>query len=272
MNGLDRTVIYTIYHKDMVLPRTDILYPIRSDRRDGTHIADREGYCELRAQYWIWKNGTPTDYVGFFHYRRYLELLPERIVTTPIHKHLRPYRFQKSPNAAIYTMRNVQFLKEMDVIAPLWEYTGIPVRKRYAASAGHRQEDLALMETILAECSSEYLPAAERYLSGEGEYFGNIYIMRWTLFEEYCAWLFYLLNEFDCRATNVPDRTQGYLGERLFGIWFTALKERAEIHWGELPRVHFSCYGNRCESIKQRMIDFFLPPGTTQRAMIRKLL
>ena len=54
----------------------------------GSYLRDDQGenishknpsYAELTAQYWAWKNfdalGNP-DYIGFFHYRRYLQMTP----------------------------------------------------------------------------------------------------------------------------------------------------------------------------------------------------
>lgn len=40
----------------------------------GDNISNKnDTYCELTALYWAWKNlDVAYDYVGFFHYRRYL--------------------------------------------------------------------------------------------------------------------------------------------------------------------------------------------------------
>ena len=68
--------LFVISHKDVDIPVATYLYPIRSNRTDGIQIAEKESYSELRAQYWVWKNERfdSADYVGFFHYRRYLDL------------------------------------------------------------------------------------------------------------------------------------------------------------------------------------------------------
>ena len=66
--------IYTVYHKPLPLPETDSLHPIDAGRTNGEHIAFEQNFSELRAHYWVWKNDTSADMIGFFHFRRYLDL------------------------------------------------------------------------------------------------------------------------------------------------------------------------------------------------------
>jgi len=262
--------LYIAYHKDMTLPETSVLHPIRVDRTDGDTIAHRKGFSELQAQYWVWKNAAPTGYVGFFHYRRYLSLSPGELLLPPISKRPRPYQVKPLPDVSEYTPERASLLRGLDVAAPVWEYTGIPVRERYAGAPFQRREDLTLICQIIGEKYPHYAPAAEEYLSGQGEYYGNIYIMLRTVFEAYCAWLFDILDEFDRRAEDIPPRTEGYLAERLFGVWLTHHKHDPHFRWGELPRVHFSGYdGPRCY-IRNQLTGLLLPPGSKRRAAVRR--
>ena len=146
----------------------------------------------------------------------------------------------------------------------------IPVWRHYAKAPFHHEEDLALAVGIVQEMFPEYKMAAERYLSGTHCYFGNIFIMKREPFFAYCTWLFPILEEFDRRA-NInsygpqEQRVDGYLAERLLGIWVTAHKELRIL---ELPRVHF--IENPIERYKKRLINVVLPPGSKRRSKVKR--
>lgn len=268
--------LYIVHHKDLLIQSTSCLLPIRSDRTDGDNIAVKECYCELRAQYWVWKNAqlSKDDYVGFFHYRRYLDFSRGRACALPLHKRGLPYRIVKWPSSEQYTEQKiVNCIEGFDVIAPIWEYTGVSVWDRYSQSKQQRNQDLQLIYNILKEKYPHFIHAADTYLSGKGEYYGNMYIMRWPLFQKYCAWIFEILNEFDSQVLSPLPRTNGFLGERLFGIYFTWLLEQKNVLCGELLRLHFWGYDDkRHKFIAKKFVNHLLPPGTLRRAKIAKLL
>lgn len=271
-----RASLYIVYHKDVQIPEGPCLRPLRSDRTDGNNIAAKKDYCELRAQYWTWKNTAPSDdeYVGFFHYRRYLDFSRGKAVPLPVKKRGLPYRIVRWPQAEQYTPHKIaQCIKSFDVIAPTWEYTGIKVWDRYPQSDKQRGEDLQMVYGIIKEKYPEFSEAADRYLSGYGEYYGNMYIMRGRLFREYCAWLFDILAEFDKLAITPLPHTNGFLGERLFGIYFTWLQSQQGIRCGELPRLLFSGYDDNLHSLALKKItNCILPPASLCRVQVTKLL
>jgi len=265
--------LYVIAHKEVFIPDSAALIPINPDNATGDNIAEKPGYSELRAHYHVWKNGLPeTDFVGFFQFRRYLDLTSAVFTDVGSEKRPLPYRIKKFPMAKSYSEEVLEVLGRYDVIAPMREFTGISVWKRYAAAQGHRVSDLQLAYEIISKKYPEYLTAANNYLNGTGEYYGNIYIMRRDVFKNYCAWLFDILGEYDSRAENIPPRTQGFLAERLFGIWFRKTYSSGSLHCAELPRLHFWGYDDETHHLrKDKLINALLPPGTQLRSVIHKL-
>lgn len=270
--------LFVISHKEVDIPHEECIIPLRADKASGIHIAHSENYSELRSHYWVWKNVDfpEDDYVGFFHYRRYLDLAPGHILSCPIQcSRPRPYHISKKPIPGHYTEANVlNALAGFDAIAPIWEYTGLSVWKRYAQSSKHHIEDLDLAYQIISKKHPAFCLSADRYFNGLGEYFGNIYIMRWSLFKKYCDWLFCVLNEFDSkRAFHQNDRVDGYLGERLFGVYFTWLKEEGIFSCGECPRIHFSCYDDdKHHMALNAASNILLPPGSALRGRVRQIV
>lgn len=226
--------------------------------------AQNRSYCELTAQYWAWKNLT-ADYYGFFHYRRYLY---------PDPKAKRPYRIEASPTSALLARLDYDRLPELipqyDLILPMGEDMRIPVIEHYAKAPHHHREDLELALKILLDTHPEYRRAAETYLSGSKCYFGNIFIAGREVFQTYCSWLFPLLAEFDRRADLTgrgpqEQRVDGYLAERLLGIWAVHHRELRQL---ELPRVHF--IEDPALRRKAQLLNFLLPPGSKRRSVVKK--
>lgn len=122
-----------------------------------------------------------------------------------------------------------ELIKKYDVIAPIAENIYVSVQEHYANAPYHHRKDLELAEKIVREHHPEMIDAMEGYLSGTVCYFGNIYIMKRQVFHDYCGWLFPILEEFDRRVdlsgySAQELRADGYLAERLFGIWLTYVR------------------------------------------------
>ena len=271
--------LYVCCHKKSVVPSHPLLVPVQvgaaltgerlpgclPDNR-GEHISEKNrSYCELTAQYWAWKN-EDAEYYGFFHYRRYLY---------PGVGEKRPYRLEGTPTAALLEKLGYDDLSKLveghDLILPMGEDMHLSVRAHYAAAPFHHGKDLALAETILEELHPEMKEAAEEYLSGTVQYFGNLFVMKRQLFFDYCGWLFPLLEEFDRRADTTgyspqERRVDGYLAERLLGVYCT--HRRKELSVLELPRVHFE--EDPAVLKKKRLLNGLLPPGSKRRSLIKR--
>ena len=233
----------------------------------GDNISGKNrSYCELTAQYWAWKN-VDADYYGFFHYRRYLY---------PDPKARRPYRIDRCADLPLLQKlgydRFAELIGNYDLIAPMGENMHIPVREHYASAKYHHGADLELAETIVRERHPAMVPAMEAYLSGTVCYFGNIYIMKKQVFHDYCCWVFSILEEFDRRAdlsgySGQELRVDGYLAERLFGIWLLHVQKNLRVC--ALPKTHFE--QSRAARAKKKVLNLLLPPGSKLRALIKGL-
>lgn len=271
--------LFVCCHQPALVPEHPLLVPIQvgaalaeghfpgflhDDTGDNISCKNRS-YCELTAQYWAWKN-IQADYYGFFHYRRYLY---------PAAKAKRPYRMEGEPTDALLDKLGyhgfADLIQRYDVIAPIGENMYVPVRRHYAKARFHHGGDLGLVEQIVREQHPEMAAAMEEYLSGTVCCFGNIYIMKRPVFHDYCAWLFPILGEFDQRA-DLSDyspqemRVDGYLAERLFGIW--AAYMLGKLRTLGLPRVHFC---SDCDYVQRQVLNWALPPGSRRRAWVKRL-
>ena len=276
--------LFVCCHKECVVPEHPLLVPIQTGAalverrfpgflRDdvGDHISDKNrSYCELTAQYWAWKN-CPSDYVGFFHYRRYLYPDPSA---------RRPYRICRVPSLRLLERlgydRFESLIRSFDFILPKAENQRMPVREQYASAPFHRAEDLLMTERIIQERFPDFADAMERYLSGYEQYFGNIFIMRKDVFEDYCEWLFSILEEFDRLSERsrpselrpLPERrVNGYIAERLLGVYYA--RNRTRLRSLELPRVHF--FPRPTDCFFQKTTTLLLPPGTRRRAVVKRI-
>jgi len=271
--------LFVCCHQPFRVPKHPLLVPIQvgaalSDKQFEDFLHDNTGEnishknrscCELTAQYWAWKN-VDADYYGFFHYRRYLH---------PDENAKRPYHIEGDPREDLLKRLEFDRLEDLipqyDLIAPKGENMYVPVREHYANAPFHHKKDLGLIEDIIREKNPEFVPAMECYLKGTICYFGNIYIMSKAVFRDYCTWLFPILEEFD-RRTDLTGygpqelRVDGYLAERLFGIYYT--HRRGELKTLELPRVHFE--GSENLRRKKQMTNALLPPGSRVRSIVKK--
>lgn len=281
--------IYIACHKQMNLPKYDLFYPVQAGAalekeyfsnmlHDDTekHISEKnDSYCELTVQYWAWKNQT-ADYYGFFHYRRILSFNEKQAA------HYKVYL--KTFNDTIlkkhgYTAHNViPFVKQYDLLLPRGEITTETVYQKYAGAEHHYAEDLDCIMALISEKYPAYVPAMQQYLHGHTQYYYNMYVMKHALFQQYCSWLFPLLEQFDgCnnRAKYGTDkaalRVDGYLAERLFGIWFTYQKQNSDIHYCELPVLYFAM-GNINDYCKQWLKNKLFPAGSKQRHIMKSLI
>ena len=270
--------IYVVYDKEKVkseIPSCEWLTPLNVNKDNGINIGSYTKYCELRAQYYIWKNNSffSDSSIGFFHFRRYLDL---KYLLRPEKKCKRPYTIKKNPNIlSLNPLAMSESIRKYDIIAPIAEYTGIPVWKRYISYPGHSIEEIKLAREYIKNNFSDYMCTFDKYMCGNKEFFCNMYIMKWKVFQEYCNWLFPILDYVSTQFyDNLGEKALGFLSERLFGIYFLKQKEsHSASSYIEIPRVHFWKYDDEQHHFFwSRYINFLLPPGSQRRALVKCVL
>ncbi len=218
---------------------------------EGENISEKNPcYCELTTQYWAWKN-VDADYYGFIHYRRMLSFADREFGADAWGN----VKFDYLTDRALREIgvldedRVRRIVSEYDVLTPTpvdLKKVGIKsVYEQYEIAPKLHIEDLDLMLEIIRERTPDYYAAASKYLAGSTCYLCNVFVLKKELFRAYCEFLFTVLEEFDRRKDTSEYsveayRTQGHLGERMFGIFLTHLKEKGGFRIGAREMVYFS--------------------------------
>ena len=255
----------------MVYNKNDIALSMRDD--EGDNISDKNSsYCELTVQYWAWKN-LQCEVCGIFHQRRFLDF-------SGINKRY-PYRIAKQPDemtlqkAGLSYQAVCELTDKYSVIANRSENLYESVEAFYNRNDRQNFDDIGLLKDIIREKYSEYYPSAEKYFNGTYSYFCNVFIMDKKNFDNYSEWLFNILFEYEKRKPEnlFYPREMGKLGERLFGVYMTYIKDNTDISYTELPRIHFSSInGTTMKNLSfNKYLYYICPPGTKRRAFLRKL-
>lgn len=180
---------------------------------DGENIsAKNRNYSELTALYWMWKNrlSKPSadaeyEYYGLTHYRRILELTEDDTL--------------KLADNEVDAVLPYPMLYEPDIEAH---------HERYL-----KKEDWAAVQKAVLELSPEYAEAFSDVLKQRFFYNYNIILARKEVLNEYCSWLFPILERIEelsvPRGAKRADRYMGYVGETLETLYFMFHKDRLNI-------------------------------------------
>lgn len=219
---------------------------------EGDNISDLNPmYCELTAQYWAWKN-LDCDYVGFCHYRRYFSFAGQQFNENEYGEVMEPQITVAAQQKYKLTDETIaSTVSEYDVLTTGFkdlrkfpDFFSTPL-EQYAKAKMLKVKDLENVAKIVKELYPDYSEDVDSYLNGNYSCFCNMYIMKKPIFNDYCEWLFSILQEF-VKRTDMSHyskeclRTPGHLAERLFNIFY---KHAMRCNWGwktkELQCVHF---------------------------------
>ena len=178
-------------------------YFFTDDKGDNISLKNRQ-YCELTVMYWIWKN-TNSEYIGLSHYRR---------------------RFNFEDD-------DIALIKDMDIDCVLT----IPMINvpdvRYMYGKNHDDSDWDVMVAFVNEMYPDYSQALG--MVGESNYYipYNMLVMKRKVLNDYCAWLFPILEKCEETIGQKDDVYQnryiGFLAERLMTAYIYHHREDLKI-------------------------------------------
>ena len=224
-------------HKKDIFKESDTFLPIHVGKAisdiDLGIIGDDEGinishknasYCELTGMYWAWKNLKDTDYIGLCHYRRYFDF-------NKIGRPFFPITTMPSKNFTDIDLslnhESIQYLENGTCIVAKPCHLGTSLYLHYCE--GHYSPDIkALGDVIKNTLPPKYTKAFFSVMLENNKFSPfNMFIMSWKQFDQYCNWLFPILEklEKEIDITSYPNdqkRIYGYLGERLLNIYIKA--------------------------------------------------
>ena len=257
--------IFISAHKECFQIQNPLIYYVQVGAKNKKHFKgmfhDDEGenisekndkYCELTAQYWAWKNIHDADYYGFWHYRRFMsfrnENYPMDIYYNVIFNDLNENVYEQLNLTAQSMKENISHYDIIVTTATNINSLDSRVhtnREHYEIASFQFKEDLDVMVEIIKEFYPEFYNISLYYLDEiPYGYFCNMFIMKKDIFLKYNEWLFSILEEHEKRRnyTNYDKtafRVSGYLGERLFGIYYMYLKQNKNYKLLELQRTFF---------------------------------
>lgn len=211
-------------HKAYWMPDDDMYIPLHVGREGKPslgYIGDNTGdnissknanYCELTGVYWAWKN-LDAEYVGIAHYRR----------------HFSNGKLFGDKKCRVITKAELsRKLQNVDVLLPTPRNYWIETNYSQYAHA-HHAIDLDTTRDILEEMFPAYLPAWDASMKKTTGHRFNMFVMKKTLFDAYCTWLFDVLFELEKRLdiskyNRNDSRVFGFVSERLLDVWIVTNK------------------------------------------------
>lgn len=237
---MEKTKILVCCHKKDVMATSEPYLPIHCGKAlsqlDLGIIGDDTGdnisrknpnYCELTAMYWAWKNLKDVDIIGLCHYRRYFDF----------HKQCR--RVVHSVNFPSEDFEKIDLSVPQKIIDKIRKGY-VVVRKPRCLTYNlvmdfatiHYYHDYKIVGSVIGEKHPDTLPAFNHVMWQRNyNHSHNMFIMRWQDFDEYCTWLFSVLEDVEkCTDISHYDAYQarlfGYLGEYLLDVWLYATKRK----------------------------------------------
>lgn len=210
----------------------------------GNNIADMNPFfSELTAHYWV-RHNKPSDYVGFFQYRRWLSFIPLEDGRSP-EVHATEAETFDFVNAQRQRDFCLEILQTYDIILPRRYFFPFGIRRQFLDGP---EMDLVMWDALL-EAIKVLQPKYYKMLNylniSQYAYMRCMYVTSWELFcayfDELYVILMYVFNRHSERYKNKPieRRFCAYLSERYMTLWLHCNRSRIR----EATLINISDYG-----------------------------
>ncbi|TMV09056.1 DUF4422 domain-containing protein [Ruegeria sediminis] len=208
-------------HVGATLSKEKLDFAIRDDVGDS--ISNRNpNWCELTGLYWIWKN-VDADYYGLMHYRRLLNFKPRESHRTQSFFEVTDREIAKFGwnDASIRNAcSSADILTAHSCVIHPSGASHVSMSNYEFYKREHFSKDMDIVERLVSEMSPNMRPFFINMLNSRTAFFGNITVMKRSLFREYCEWLFKILFEAEKKIDvscydEYQKRVWGFLAERL---------------------------------------------------------
>ena len=250
--------IFCIYFDRRPVWRSDCVLPIQAGKaRTGTDLsmlADDTGdsisgenlrYGEMTAWYWVWKNYLPLHpevrYIGFSHYRRFLDFVGFCRGKT---RRISYSRFRRMFAAHYHETELLRCIGEADLVMRRAEDCGFAtMRDQYLDAHPLNIQDFDRFVSLIRERHRDQLSAIDAALESRMLSMELQFVMRRELFVEFMEWTFSLCREFESQwrwggaADGDQARAPAFLIERLFLVWLALCRDRRMLTVLELPLI-----------------------------------
>lgn len=199
----DDTVYLPVFVGKENHPESDITF--QGDNTGENISAKNPYYNELTAIYWGWKN-LDVDALGLVHYRRYLSM-----------------NSSKDINKVLSGKEIEEMLQDNDIILPSKRRYFVETNESHYRHA-HHNDPFDQMQKIIYEDYPEYKDVFEIVMKRTYAHMFNMFIMKEKPLDEYCTWMFSILNKVEPRIditdyTDYEKRVYGFLSELLLDVW-----------------------------------------------------
>lgn len=237
---IDSLIIYSVFHKLHPIVENSLIVPIltsglyhyakalgfKTDNSNNNISELNYSFSELTVLYWIWKNDKTSQYIGLFHYRRYLDLKNNPTLYRSKYNGVIYYHVTMKEVINIYNEISIKDVEDQlngfDLIMPDYFYMQTSVNNQYCFS--HSTEDWLIMYDCLRLRYPDYYITGITLFEEKRIIPCNIFITSRILFNQIMEWLFPLLLDIHAKInydkrTNYQKRAISFISERLLTLY-----------------------------------------------------